>query len=79
VPYYILGEVSLSFLGVGIKEPQASWGLMLSDAQSVTALRDFTWLLLPGAFVFLVVMCFNVLGDGLRDALDPTSRDARAL
>lgn len=71
VPYYILGEVSLSFLGVGIKEPQASWGLMLSEAQSVTALREFTWLLTPGLFIFLVVMCFNLLGDGLRDALDP--------
>jgi peptide/nickel transport system permease protein len=71
VPYYILGEVSLSFLGVGIKEPQASWGLMLSEAQSVTALTEFSWLLLPGAFVFLVVVCFNLLGDGLRDALDP--------
>jgi peptide/nickel transport system permease protein len=79
VPYYILGEVSLSFLGVGIREPQASWGLMLSDAQSVTVLRQFTWLLLPGAFVFLVVMSFNVLGDGLRDVLDPKSRHTRAL
>jgi peptide/nickel transport system permease protein len=71
VPYYILGEVSLSFLGVGIREPQASWGLMLSDAQSVTALTEFTWLLIPGIFIFLVVVCFNLLGDGLRDALDP--------
>jgi len=79
VPYYILGEVSLSFLGVGVMEPQASWGLMLSDAQSVTALREFTWLLLPGAFLFLVVMSFNILGDGLRDALDPRARGTRAL
>jgi peptide/nickel transport system permease protein len=79
VPYYILGEVSLSFLGVGVMEPQASWGLMLSDAQSVTALREFTWLLLPGAFLFLAVMSFNILGDGLRDALDPRARGTRAL
>lgn len=78
VPYYILGEVSLSFLGVGIKEPQASWGLMLSEAQSVTALRHYTWLLIPGAFIFLVVMCFNLLGDGLRDALDPKAETLRA-
>jgi peptide/nickel transport system permease protein len=77
VPYYILGEVSLSFLGVGIKEPQASWGLMLSEAQSVTALREFTWLLIPGLFIFLVVMCFNLLGDGLRDALDPKASASR--
>ena len=74
VPYYILGEVSLSFLGLGIQEPQASWGLMLSEAQSVTVLKEFTWLLLPGVFVFLVVMCFNLLGDGLRDSLDPKAR-----
>ncbi len=76
VPYYILGEVSLSFLGVGIKEPQASWGLMLSEAQSVTVLREFTWLLTPGAFIFAVVMSFNLLGDGLRDALDPRGGSA---
>lgn len=74
VPYYILGEVSLSFLGLGIQEPQASWGLMLSEAQSVTVLRDFKWLLTPGLFVFIVVMCFNLLGDGLRDCLDPKAR-----
>jgi peptide/nickel transport system permease protein len=77
VPYYILGEASLSFLGVGIREPQASWGLMLSEAQTVTAMRDFTWLLIPGAFIFLVVMCFNLLGDGLRDSLDPVLRAPR--
>jgi peptide/nickel transport system permease protein len=78
VPYYILGEASLSFLGVGIKEPQASWGLMLSEAQSVTAMRDYTWLLIPGVLIFLVVMCFNLLGDGLRDSLDPKSETTRA-
>lgn len=77
VPYYILGEVSLSFLGVGIKEPQASWGLMLSEAQSVTALTEYTWLLIPGLFIFLAVMCFNLLGDGLRDALDPKAPASR--
>jgi peptide/nickel transport system permease protein len=71
VPFYILGEVALSYLGVGIREPQASWGLILSDAQNVTVLRNFPWLLAPGAFVFVVVMAYNVLGDGLRDALDP--------
>jgi len=74
VPYYILGEASLSFLGVGIREPDASWGLMLSEAQSVSVLRQFTWLLIPGAFISLTVLCFNLLGDGLRDALDPLCR-----
>ncbi len=71
VPFYILGEVALSFLGVGIREPQASWGLLLNDAQNVTVLRSFPWLLIPGAVLFVTVMAYNFLGDGLRDALDP--------
>ena len=71
VPFYILGEVSLSFLGVGLQEPQASWGLMLNDAQNVTVLRHFPWLLAPGVFIAIAVAAYNLLGDGLRDALDP--------
>ena len=72
VPGYILGEVVLSFLGVGIQEPAASWGNMLQQARSLTVLTDFPWLLYaPGMAVFLTVMAFNFLGDGLRDALDP--------
>jgi peptide/nickel transport system permease protein len=71
VPFYILGEVSLSFLGVGLQEPQASWGLMLNDAQNVTVLRHFPWLLAPGIFISIAVAAYNFLGDGLRDALDP--------
>jgi len=76
VPFYILGEVSLSFLGVGLQEPQASWGLMLSEAQNVTALRRLPWLLTPGLFIAIVVMAYNFLGDGLRDALDPSESSA---
>jgi len=76
VPFYILGEVSLSFLGVGLQEPQASWGLMLSEAQNVTALRRLPWLLTPGLFISVVVMAYNFLGDGLRDALDPRETSA---
>jgi ABC-type dipeptide/oligopeptide/nickel transport system permease subunit len=71
IPAYILGEVALSFLGVGIQEPIASWGNMLSAAQSVRVLKEFTWALTPGFFLFLAVLAFNFLGDGLRDALDP--------
>ena len=71
VPGYILGEVALSFLGVGIAEPVASWGNMLKQAQSVRVLTSFTWILAPGYVIFLTVLAFNFLGDGLRDALDP--------
>ena len=72
IPGYILGEVVLSFLGVGVQEPSASWGNMLNQARSIRALTTFPWLLLvPGSAIFLTVMAFNFLGDGLRDALDP--------
>ena len=70
-PGYILGEVALSFLGVGIAEPVASWGNMLKQAQSVRVLTSFPWILAPGYIIFLTVLAFNFLGDGLRDALDP--------
>jgi peptide/nickel transport system permease protein len=72
VPGYILGEVFLSFLGVGVQEPAASWGNMLQQARSLAVLTDFPWLLYaPGVAIFLTVMAFNFLGDGLRDAFDP--------
>jgi peptide/nickel transport system permease protein len=70
VPYYILGEVVLSFLGIGIQEPQASWGLMLNAAQNTEYMQRFPWLLAPGAAIFVTVLAFNFLGDGLRDAAD---------
>jgi peptide/nickel transport system permease protein len=72
VPGYILGEVVLSFLGVGVREPSASWGNMLQQARGLRALGSFPWLLwAPGAAIFVTVMAFNFLGDALRDALDP--------
>jgi len=71
VPGYILGEVFLSFLGVGIQEPIASWGNMLTAAQSVRVLMSFPWILAPGYLIFLTVLAFNFLGDGLSDALNP--------
>ena len=76
VPGYILGEVFLSFLGVGVQPPAASWGNMLNAARSQRVLTSFPWMLFaPGAAIFVTVMAFNFFGDGLRDALDP--RQAR--
>jgi peptide/nickel transport system permease protein len=74
IPYYILGEVVLSFLNVGIQEPDASWGIMLNAAQNTEYLRNFPWLLAPGGAIFITVLAFNFLGDGLRDAVDTKSQ-----
>lgn len=71
VPFFILNEVALSYLGVGIREPEASWGNMLSSAQNIRNFVDFPWTLVPGIFIFIAVMAWNFLGDGLRDAADP--------
>lgn len=73
IPGMILGETALSFLGLGIRPPAVSWGTLLQDAQSITVLADFPWLLLPALFVVLVILFFNFVGDGLRDAADPYS------
>ena len=72
IPGYVLGEAALSFLGLGIQEPSASWGLMLSQAQDVKVFYlNFWWLLSPGVAIFLTVIAYNVLGDVLRDVVDP--------
>ena len=72
IPGYILGEIVLSFLGVGVQEPAASWGNMLQAARSPRVMASFPWMLyVPGTAIFLTVMAFNFLGDGVRDALDP--------
>lgn len=74
VPQYILGEVALSFLGLGLQEPQASWGLLLREAQQLHLLTEAPWALLaPGTFLVLTVLSFHLLGDALRDAADPRS------
>jgi peptide/nickel transport system permease protein len=68
----ILLEAALSFLGLGVKQPQASWGGMLEEAQSLTILKEMPWLWIPpGAIIALTVLAINFIGDGLRDALDP--------
>jgi peptide/nickel transport system permease protein len=72
IPGYILGEAALSFLGLGIQDPSASWGLMLKQSQDMKVLMlDFWWLLLPGVAIFITVVSFNLVGDALRDIVDP--------
>lgn len=73
IPGFILGESALSLLGLGIQEPDASWGNLLADAQNVQSIAQFPWILSPGVLIFLTIMSFNFLGDYLRDALDPRS------
>ncbi|MFN7976099.1 MAG: ABC transporter permease [Acidobacteriota bacterium] len=75
IPYYILSEVALSFLGVGIQEPQASWGNMLNESQNVRVLSQYPWIMFSaGGAIFFTVLAYNFLGDGLRDALDPKAK-----
>jgi peptide/nickel transport system permease protein len=67
----IIGETSLSFLGLGLRPPVISWGVLLQEAQNVQAVVLAPWLFVPGLFVVLAVLAFNFAGDGLRDAADP--------
>ena len=72
VPTMIVAETSLSFLGVGLKPPVVSWGVLLQDAQNVRTVASAPWLLIwPGLAVVTAVLSFNFFGDGLRDAADP--------
>jgi peptide/nickel transport system permease protein len=73
IPGMILGETSLSFLGLGLRPPVVSWGVILQDCMDVRAITGYPWLLSPVAFIVTTVLCFNFLGDGLRDAADPYS------
>jgi len=74
IPGYILGESALSLLGLGIQDPHASWGNLLTQALAISQIQRHPWILLPGFFIFATVMAFNFLGDGLRDAFDPRSQ-----
>ena len=73
IPNMILGETALSFLGLGLRPPITSWGVLLSEAQNMNAVALYPWLLTPVVMVVLTVLAFNFLGDGLRDAADPYS------
>jgi peptide/nickel transport system permease protein len=71
IPSMILGETALSFLGLGLRPPVTSWGVLLAEAQNIEAVALYPWLLLPMLPVVVTVLAFNFLGDGLRDAADP--------
>jgi len=71
IPGYILGESALSLIGLGIQDPFASWGNLLSDAMSIVRIKFYPWILWPAFCIFLTVICFNIIGDALRDCLDP--------
>ncbi|MDX2101394.1 MAG: ABC transporter permease [Alphaproteobacteria bacterium] len=74
IPGMILGETALSFLGLGLRPPITSWGVMLAEAQNINAVVLYPWLMAPVVPVMITVLAFNFLGDGLRDAADPYSR-----
>ncbi len=74
VPEMILSETALSFLGLGLRYPAISWGVLLQEAQNIRVVASASWLMLPGLAVVLAVLALNFLGDGLRDAADPYGR-----
>lgn len=74
IPSYILSESGLSFLGLGIQQPDASWGNLLKEAQEFTNIIYRPWLLAPGFLIFVSVLAFNLIGDTIRDILDPQSK-----
>lgn len=74
IPAMILGETSLSFLGLGLRPPTISWGVLLQEAQNLQTIALAPWLLIPALFVIATILSFNFMGDGLRDAADPYSR-----
>ncbi len=71
IPSYILGESALSLLGLGIQDPVPSWGNLLKDAMAIVQIKLHPWIIIPGVFIFLAVVAFNMLGDALRDIYDP--------
>ncbi len=71
IPNMILGETSLSFLGLGLRPPVVSWGVLLQQATNIRTVATYPWIMYPGLFVIFTVLSFNFMGDGLRDAADP--------
>jgi len=74
IPFMILGETALSYLGLGLRPPVVSWGVLMQEAQNVQAILLYPWLLIPGLFVVVTVLAFSFFGDGLRDAADPYAK-----
>jgi peptide/nickel transport system permease protein len=74
MPWLILGESTLSFLGVGIQPPIASWGSLMQKAQNLQSISQYPWIMIPGLFIMITVLALSFLGDGLRDAIDPYSK-----
>ena len=72
-PYTILSETALSFVGLGLRPPSISWGILLQGAQNIRAIEQAPWLFIPAGVVVIAVLAFTILGDGLRDAADPYS------
>ncbi len=70
-PYIIISETALSFIGLGLRPPTVSWGVLLQQAQNIRAIEQAPWLFLPAIFAVVAVLAFTLLGDGLRDAADP--------
>ena len=71
IPSLIIGETTLSFLGLGLRSPATSWGVLLQETNKLETIMFYNWKLIPMLFVFLSVLAFNFMGDGLRDAADP--------
>ena len=71
IPSLIIGETTLSFLGLGLRSPATSWGVLLQETNKLETIMFYNWKLIPMIFVFLSVLAFNFTGDGLRDAADP--------
>jgi peptide/nickel transport system permease protein len=74
IPAIILAETGLSFIGLGLRAPALSWGVLLQEAQNLRSVALAPWVLLPGLAVILAVLAFNFLGDGIRDAADPYAK-----
>jgi len=77
IPGYILGEAALSLIGLGIQDPLPSWGNLLSESMGIAHIQLHPWILLPGFFIFITVICFNIVGDVLRDCFDPLMKKER--